>query len=46
LIYKLPNEMLLDRGLWTDSFKGMIFGLPVATVLKLVWVFGIGRDKV
>jgi hypothetical protein len=37
---------LYNPKLWTSATSGLLYGLPVATLLKLVWVFGIGRDVV
>jgi len=46
LLAKLPREVRMTPAIWTSSIKGIAFGLPVATVLKLVWLFGLGRDVV
>jgi hypothetical protein len=46
LFSKLPSEVLRNSELWTPSIAGILYGLPVATALKLLWVFGIGRDVV
>lgn len=46
LATKLPKQVLFNPSLWTSSIKGIVYGLPVATLLKLVWLFGIGRDVV
>ncbi|KAI9638281.1 uncharacterized protein MKK02DRAFT_42671 [Dioszegia hungarica] len=43
---KLPSAVLYNPKLWTSATSGLLYGLPVATLLKLVWVFGIGRDVV
>jgi len=43
---KLPASILWNPAVWTPNIKGIIYGLPVATALKLLWVFGIGRDVV
>jgi hypothetical protein len=43
---KLPSSILWNPAVWTPNIKGIIYGLPVATTLKLLWVFGIGRDVV
>jgi hypothetical protein len=42
----LPRELLLNPSLWTPAIKGIAYGLPVASVIKLAWVFGMGRDVV
>jgi hypothetical protein len=44
LIFKLPQEVLWNTSLWTPAIKGIAFGLPAATLLKMCWIFGIGRD--
>ena len=44
LFFKLPQEVLHNTSLWTPAIRGIAFGLPAATVLKLCWIFGIGRD--
>ena len=46
VLFKLPRAVLFDSSIWTPSIKGLIYGLPAATLLKLVWLFGIGRDVV
>jgi hypothetical protein len=46
LLLKLPREVLLNPALWTPGIRGIAFGLPVATALKMVWLLGIGRDVV
>ena len=43
---KLPSSVLWNPAVWTPNIKGVIYGLPVATTLKLLWVFEIGRDVV
>lgn len=42
----LPRELLLNPSLWTPAIKGIAYGLPVASVIKLAWIFGMGRDVV
>ena len=46
LLSLLPSEVVYTPALCTPSNKGIAYGLPVATALKLVWLFGIGRDVV
>ena len=46
LFSKLPSDVLRNSALWTPSIAGILYGLPVATAIKLLWVFGIGRDVV
>jgi hypothetical protein len=41
---KLPSQVLWNPAIWTSAIKGIAYGLPVATLLKLAWVFGLGRD--
>lgn len=46
LFTKLPKAVLYNTAVWTPSIKGIAYGLPLATALKAVWLFGIGRDVV
>ena len=43
---KLPPQVLLSPSLWTPSIRGIMYGIPVASALKLLWIFGVGRDVV
>lgn len=46
ILTKIPKAVLYDTSAWTPSMQGMIYGLPVATLLKGVWLAGVGRDVV
>lgn len=46
ILTKIPKTVLYDTSAWTPSMQGMIYGLPVATILKGLWLAGVGRDVV
>lgn len=42
----LPCGLLTQPKKWSAGTSEVLYGLPAATVLKLVWLLGIGRDVV
>ena len=43
---RTPSKLFWSFSQWGDGQKGIFLYAPVGSLLKLVWLFGIGRDVV
>jgi hypothetical protein len=34
-----------NPSLWTEAMQGILIFVPIGSVIKLLWVFGIGAKK-
>ena len=45
VLVKFPRDLVWDFSRWPSDTKGAFFGIPVVSVWKLIWLFGLGRDS-
>jgi hypothetical protein len=42
LLHTHPEEIVRTPAKWTDALQGVLIFVPIGSLIKLLWVFGIG----